>query len=50
MPNLKVDTVAFAVMLDMLDRIASKLEHGDDPAEVALHIRRFIAAAEKPLQ
>lgn len=46
-PRVAVDTVAMAVFLDMLDRIASKLEAGEDPAVLALHIRRIIAAAER---
>lgn len=46
MTHVRIDSVALAVMLDMLDRIASKLENGDDPLEVARHIRIFITTAE----
>lgn len=45
--SVQVDTVTLAVFLDMLDRIATKLEDGEDPAVLALHIRRIIAAAER---
>lgn len=46
-PRVAVETVALAVFLDMLDRIATKLEDGEDPAVLAEHIRRIIAGAEK---
>ena len=45
-PRVAVETVAMAVFLDLLDRIASKLEDGEDPAVLAQHIRIIIKAAE----
>jgi hypothetical protein len=45
---MRVETVAMAVMIELLNIIASKLEHGDDPDELARYIRSLIAAAERP--
>ena len=47
-PTVTVEAVGMAVFLDMLDRIATKLEDGEDPAELARHIRRIITASEGP--
>ena len=45
--SVVVEPVTLAIFLDMLDRIASKLEDGEDPVVLAQHIRRIIEAAER---
>ena len=45
--KIQLDTVAIAVLLDMLETVARQLETGVDPLQVAQQIRGFIAKSEK---